>query len=531
MQLPRLLYACFMIFFVFGTSGCRNEDEKDDGMRAFNRKVKTFLNDSVITTEECTELENIVISSEMLSNRFGDLSRLKSHLENMAAQLAKSKRSDITLPIDFNCPDFQAVDNSGEVQSEQEDGEEKDALSFNFYIENSGSMYGYLNDNTAFKDVILGLMTKIDRYDEPLNLWFVNDAIYPATDKEKDLATPVRETFDHFIKYLNPQSLSNIGNVKNSNLTDVLSMVIKKAAEDGKPAILFSDFIFSIGNSSNVRRELASQEHGITLVIHDNKLKENGVGFLLMKFTSKFTGNYYTYNNNRIPLKEADRPYYVWVIGKAGLLEEFIQKYEVESLNGYKNHVNIFSAGESSGHYSILRKTNAKGRFNLVERGAEVIQAIEDIEYSTRNGKEFQFSVAVDLSKLSLSEEYLSNKSNWTVKTEYEDPFVIESIRKISLKDVDNLDRRYLGDANYLITLHTESLNSGKQDLTLTLSKKLPQWINDSSTDNDLNMSEGSSNLQKTFGFEDLVRGVWEDYKPLGGEEDYYFKIHLQLER
>ena len=518
-------------------SGCNSDDSGNtrNPFAKFDRKAKTFLKDSSISEDECKELQSIISNSEELKSELNSAQAFERHIKGLANKLADRKRNPISLPIEINIPDndFFAIkkksgDNNAGDQSSGISGPDK--IAYNFFIENSGSVFGYLNDNTAFKDVVLGLMTKINRYDEGLNLKFVNDLIY---DYKIDSTEVLSDAFNDFMKYLNPRSLRKIGNIKSSNLTDILQKVIEKQMGKGLPSVLFSDFIFSISKTNNVRRELSSQKHGITNVIHGNELKEKDIGFLILFFNSKFTGRYYKYTNESVWLKDADRPYYVWVIGKMDVLKEFIEKYEIKEFKGYENHLIIGSSQNQNKPFStILKKTGVEGKFNLTDRGADEIHAIKDIRYSKRK-KIFRFSIAIDAADINAGERYVSNSDSWAVESSSGDEFYVVGVEKYNIRNISPLDKKHVEDrkVSHVITLEADKISSGEQKLTLTLKKELPTWVNDYSTDDDLDMSIKSRNLKRTFGLKDLIQGVWEEYTDLGAKEDYYFKLSYSLER
>ncbi|MEO0340302.1 MAG: hypothetical protein AAF242_13965, partial [Bacteroidota bacterium] len=374
----------------------------DRALGPFNQQIRTLLEDDQgINAEECSQINDLISQSTELQDKFANPAALTAHINQLAEEMSKGRRAKISYPIEIMCTET----SSGSSEP----------LAFNFYIENSGSMYGYMGDNTAFDDVVLGLMTKINRYDEEINMAFVNDKIHP-----------VKKQFDDFMDYLNPSSLRNLGNTRSSNLADVLQIVVEQQAEDGKAVILLSDFIFSISDHKNVRSELTDQKYGITNIIHNNRLSEKGLAFLIMKFESDFKGNYFTFDNQRVAL-DNPRPYYVWVIAAEQDIKGFVEKYEVNRLKNFTESLVIYSTkNNKTPYFSILKSTDAKGRFNLVNRGGnQAIKAIKDIEYSGRGDKVFQFAVAFDASSLPLEEDYILNPDNYELNSNMEDNFSV----------------------------------------------------------------------------------------------------------
>lgn len=505
----------------------------------FDRKVRLFLRDGGISEEESSELLEMVSTEEEIRAEIESEEGFVEYINTIASKYAERSRDPISLPVEMEIPGdvmdvFSKKTELGDSNSSIDEDIPSKSLAYNFYLENSGSMYGYLNEDTAFKDVILGLMTNINRYDEQLNISFANDTIYKY---ELDTTLVVSDSFDEFIEYLNPRSLKKIGDYTNTNLTRVISDVInvKKEEDEKWPSILFSDFIFSIAKTNDVRKGLSTQKHGITTVIHNGGLKEKNIGFLVLVFNSKFTGTYYNYKNQRINLNNVDRPYYIWVLGEPEVLKSFTGKYKVDQLKGFQKQLLILPGDVLSPFSTILKKTGAKGRFNLKNRQSQVITSIEDIEYDNRGKKKvFRFTIAIDVGEVPVDEEYLKNIKNWKIESSAEDVFGIVRIKEYSSKEISPLDKKYIEGKNvtHLITLETNQVSPGRQELNLALLKHLPSWVKEKySTNDDTNMSSTSENLSKTFGFEDLIKGVWEEYTTLGQSEEYYLNVTYSLER
>ncbi len=492
-----LLFLLALVIFACGGN--------DRALGPFNQQIRSLLEDDQgINADECSQLQQVLSQSPELQEKFSSTEALSNHINALAEEMSQGRRAKISYPIEIAC--FEGSQSPSQ------------ALAFNFYIENSGSMYGYMGDNTAFDDVVLGLMTKINRYDEEINMAFVNDKIHP-----------IKEQFDDFMDYLNPSSLRSLGNTRSSNLADVLQLVIEQQSEDDKAVILLSDFIFSISDHKNVRSELTDQKYGITNIIHNNRLKEKGLAFLIMKFESDFKGNYFTFDNQRVAL-DNQRPYYVWVIAPEQDIKSFVEKYEVNRLKNFAESLVIYSTEDRrTPYFSILKSTDAKGRFNLVNRGGnQAIKAIKDIEYSGRGDKVFQFSVAFDASALPVEEDYILNPDNYQLLSDMEDKFSVVEVKKISNRTVSTNDRGYKGSATHYLIIETTEMSPGKQELSINLLKQLPAWVAAASTTDDRDVE---ANLDKTFGFQDLIEGVTEDFKPRGNQADLYLSFILKLER
>lgn len=52
-------------------------------------------------------------------------------------------------------------------------------LQVNLYVENSGSMDGYMHDGYAFKDAVFGYMTSINKFVGDTKFYYINSKILP----------------------------------------------------------------------------------------------------------------------------------------------------------------------------------------------------------------------------------------------------------------------------------------------------------------------------------------------------------------
>lgn len=110
-------------------------------------------------------------------------------------------------------------------------------LKINLYIENSGSMNGYVNGSTQFKEALQNLLVdlKFVYGEENIELFFINDQIHKS---------PIKGDIVEFADKLSPSSIK-IGNTSSSNLNDIFRQITKNS-ENNMVSILLSDLIYSI---------------------------------------------------------------------------------------------------------------------------------------------------------------------------------------------------------------------------------------------------------------------------------------------
>lgn len=108
----------------------------------------------------------------------------------------------------------------------------------NVYIENSGSMDGYVKGQTEFEHIVYNYLVDLKqiRVAKALNLNYINSSILPQQDDIND-----------FIEKLEPSSFQKKGG--NRGTSDIALMIkdILAATNDSTVSIFISDCIFSPG--------------------------------------------------------------------------------------------------------------------------------------------------------------------------------------------------------------------------------------------------------------------------------------------
>lgn len=93
------------------------------------------------------------------------------------------------------------------------------------YMENSGSMDGYVNLNSEFKDALGKIIVKSNNYSITTDLFFVNDAIYDVQQ------TALKGDVNNFVSQLNASNMK-VGATGSSNINKIFKMVLDKTVND-----------------------------------------------------------------------------------------------------------------------------------------------------------------------------------------------------------------------------------------------------------------------------------------------------------
>jgi hypothetical protein len=389
---------------------------------------------------------------------------------------------------------------------------------FNFYIENSISMDGYVRGNTDFEDAITRMMVLTKDYADGKNLHinFINDTIHEA---------PPLADIANFAQQLEPQSVTfNAGGKEKRSISDINKVIrmIMNNTGNNNISVLISDCIYSLGKGGDPEGKLNIQKSR-TMDIFLVNLKKSNLTTICIKLLSDFTGNYYDKDDYPTALNNASRPYYIWLIGEKTALEKFYSNIQPSTLKGYQDSfVMSYTDNSKTPYFTVLKETNKIGRFGSDRSNKDFVRAIEDIDYKE---KKLQFSVAVDLSKVPVDVNYLTDTANYQLTPGY----VLQKAEKIN---PDKLSPRDLvtvqnATATHLLTISIAQGNP-LRNLAIELKKKVPRWVAATNCTDDKNIKDL---LDKTFGIKYFVEGVYEAYIQHNPEQQSFFNITVTIKK
>jgi hypothetical protein len=359
-----------------------------------------------------------------------------------------------------------------------------------FYLENSGSMFGYISNITEYVEDISELSEKPDFVAEKIKreFYFINGA---NKQGQSFCVTPIGSNPAVFKSKLNRNGF-NCGNTKTSDLNSMFQVALAKAQDD-IISILISDAIYDIKQPQSSLNVLATEGRE-TRSKFITRLENGDLQTLMIKLKSRFDGYYYYSSTKGQKEIHQFRPFYIWIFGKSELLnnyfsEEYISKY----LKGYDNYARFLIINENSILYQIVPSLNRKGNFALDRKVKnKIIDAKKD-----RNGQGFQFTIAVDYSSLPFSDNYLTSIANYHINSNYK----IVAIQKVSKK----IHEVTAFNPTYTITVYTDKNPYG--NLEISLQYGAPSWIAETDVDNENNIDE-----IHTFGFKYLTDAISEAY-------------------
>lgn len=366
----------------------------------------------------------------------------------------------------------------------------------NIYIENSGSMDGYINGNTVYKSNLSDLIVQTRGVYgiENTNTFFVNSNFYESDS----------EDIRSFIKRVDAGNAEyKQGNTSTSELNETLKLILSKS-DDRNISILLSDFIYSLDKNQNTSDGLGLGK-SLTKDAFLQHLNKHEMSTYLLKFNSDFNGRYYSYDNV-ITNMDGKRPYYLLATGKDELLRDFVKKIQLSKLKGFENSYYISNSADFKPYYEVFDSKNNIGKYKKSRSSTNDNLILDNILLD--NGL-FRFVVAVDFSEVP-DQSILTEISNYQI----EGDFIISSIHKrhdmfINENFSSGVSNKVKQTkATHFIVLESNSSNFDKS-LAVQLTNKKPAWILRSNSENDKAIkTEGLT----TFGFNYFVDGIYEAY-------------------
>ncbi|MGK0446401.1 MAG: hypothetical protein ACJA2M_000169 [Polaribacter sp.] len=360
----------------------------------------------------------------------------------------------------------------------------------NIYLENSGSMYGYVSGNGNFSSVVSTIAADCDLNFSNVNYNLVNGQ---TTNLGTNLAT--------FLEPVSSVNSMNVGDPSTSDLNLIFEQILKNAG-NGNISILISDGIYSVKGTGLIQKLRTAST--LTRNKFVNRLREDGsLTTLLVKYESRFKGKYYPASGGQIGIDQ-NRPYYVWVIGESELIKHKFKEGYFQKQPGFVDIVK----------FAELNNSDVKCRYvshNQIgfTRVGENKLSLDDVDVNNRN--EFTFSLAFDFSKVPYNDEYFNNTAVYSNDLGY-------SVTEVSSSN--NLDATSqigldINKYKHIVTFSKTGAPWGA--MKVSVKNIVPKWIQDTNIDDDSSIKENTS---QTFGFKHLIDGISDGYNFVNNTED-----------
>lgn len=339
-------------------------------------------------------------------------------------------------------------------------GAPADSFTLKVYVENSGSMNGYMCAGSNLKDAVFDYVSDLNRFAASCSLHYINSQVIPYDGG-----------LHSFIKDLTPQSFAQAGgNTKNTDLMQIFDTILGRQGP-ADVSLFVSDCILDLpGNASDF---LGQCQVSIKNSFHDAISRNPGLGVEIVKLESKFDGWWFC-GPNKERLRDVKRPYYIWIIGDQRYLSELNKKAPVGNVIGGIEAYSAYSAARPI-PFDIRRRTY------IVNRGKITVELLADLGGSLQEG------------------DVLRNTARYRTA----DP---SQAAVVSVKEIADPASPY----SHVIELDIANPKSAGAEAVAFSYPYLAAWVAES---NDTTGHDVMEHLDKTTGLMSLVKGVAEAFK------------------
>ncbi|MBQ8047677.1 MAG: hypothetical protein IJ196_07115 [Prevotella sp.] len=393
-----------------------------------------------------------------------------------------------------------------------------------FYLERSGSMVGYdaAQGDGSFKAAIVSMLNNLPGQNDDHRIFVVNSEV-----------TEYSKGFSQFVSERNIfEATKGLGDASYTDFARIFETLLDETDDSGL-SILVTDMIYSTRSMAGLNpQKVFAEAEGMTQAVFKSQVKDQSM--LVIKMNASYSGLYYPYNSSKGGVSyNGQRPYYIVIVGSDNVMKRLTTSADYAAfsrfadLRGYEN-MWLFTADDLyEPYYSLLLSSpDIRGRFRPERGQMEQITSIEGLAPDHDAG-DIRLALAVDLSGMLIDEAYLTNPKNYTIVSD--DEVEIIDIKPVSKADNDPSDKEYLGTSTHIMVLSLADVTRS-QEVEIRLKKQLPQWIGDSSSDDDTNTSApGFANT--TFGLKYLMQGIANSYRRQAENDDCYFELELNFKK
>lgn len=365
----------------------------------------------------------------------------------------------------------------------------------NVYIENSGSMDGYVKGVTEFEQTVYSYLSdiKISDLTDSLNLLYINSKTIPWGSDIAD-----------FIEKLEPATFRlRGGNRQTTDISDLLKIILSETKEN-HVSIFISDCIFSPGKSRNAEQYLVNQQIGIKTNMAEYLKKHTNTAVCVYQFSSQFDGFYYNRYDKPTKIKD-NRPFYIWIIGDKQYIAELSKKVPESKFKG-SGVQNLFTITQGNQKVDYAIRIGS-GKFELDKSNPKTAIKSAKKDY---HSKKLSFVVEANLSTFLLNDNYLKDIENYELND-----------KDYQLQIANSSNNGY----GYTHSLKLSSDIVKSSNLSIKLKTNVPRWVEEINDEEGINIKADGA-MGKTFGIKYLINGVYEAFTQ---KNEYYTDIKISV--
>ena len=335
------------------------------------------------------------------------------------------------------------------------------------FIENSGSMDGYMCDGSQLKDAVYDYVSDLNRYTDTTKLYYINSQIIPYNDN-----------LTSYIRNLNPVSFHKAGgNTANTDLGNIIASVLE-TVNDTTVSILVSDCILDLPQK-DAQKFLTNCQIRIKDEVINTQKRVPDLGIEIFKLSSEFNGKYFYPNGTVQVLQDVKRPYYIWIFGNKNYLAKLNSEVPFSQLERYNLSGIVTFANQSKVPFDIFNKS-LTSKIIIPTHG----------DYNITIQADFRTTLQPD-GMVQDKRNYSFNNSN----------MIVDGIYPIS-----DSKSKYSHFIRFTIPKGT---NIAQECLKFN-TPRIPSWVSESNDETGSNIQD---NLNKTTGIRYLIQGVADAYK------------------
>lgn len=377
------------------------------------------------------------------------------------------------------------------------------------YMENSGSMDGFVTLNSQFKNALGHLLAKADGYYDNTKLFFVNDQVYDA---------PICQDLNNFVLRLNTASMK-VGHTGNTDLNKIFKLLLDRTHGD-TVSVLVSDCVYDVDNVGNLLSGASSATTGTFMkAIRRAQDEKREFGVILLQMESMFQGTHYE-GNTGMPYY-GKRPYYIIFMGDKDRLADMNAHLELENtptgMPGLKHKYMLSSEktwdlDNQTARVFTSGFTNAR-RIQPEHDGLNIHNFTTDQEQGS-----LKFAVGLGVEQLFADREYVLDSANYEVlPAQYH---LLDINDKAKFTECDFFRRPIcvqIGTGN----------DSYAPEITLILKNSIPKWVSECSYNKHL---MGYPAPNKSYALYEMVEGIYGAFhNAKGGNDKDIFRLKIKV--
>jgi hypothetical protein len=379
----------------------------------------------------------------------------------------------------------------------------QDKIDLNVYLENSGSMDGYVYGTTDFESSVYSYLSELEDLDfiNKKQLNYINSEVLPQPDNLRS-----------FIENLEPSTFKEKGGNRGStDIQNILSEIIGRSS-DNAIDVFISDCVFSPGkqyvSNNEADNYLMQQQIAVSSIISEHLKKHPGFTIVIYRLTSGFNGIYYNRLDEGVSINDS-RPFYIWLMGSENELRRIISSVNTDEIKG-SGVLNSFTVANTSHtiNYAITMKSKIGSWTPDPENpGKSIIKAKVD----KRSG--FSLTIGVDFSDLVFDDHYVMDPNNYVISN--------KSYKITIEKSSDDNYTHYIK-----LTLLSKIISKGP--IYIRLKSAYPAWSEVFSDVTGLKISNKKA-MGQTYGLKNLIGGICDAYNVSENKENNQDYASLEI--